>query len=51
MPPDTDTFDWEQLLEGIKRGSVVPVVGRDLLQIEIGDRKIKAGSYLAEKLL
>jgi hypothetical protein len=28
----TDDFDWEQLLEGIRRDSVIPVVGKDLLQ-------------------
>ncbi|MBV8142779.1 MAG: hypothetical protein JOZ60_12125, partial [Verrucomicrobia bacterium] len=45
-----DDFDWEQLLEGIRHDSVIPVVGKDLLEVEIAGRRLTVSSYLAQEL-
>jgi hypothetical protein len=47
--PQTD-FDWDQLIAAIQLGSVIPVVGKDLLQIEMLGRAMKVDSYLAGEL-
>ncbi|MBV8376837.1 MAG: hypothetical protein JO279_07505 [Verrucomicrobia bacterium] len=45
-----DDFDWEQLLEGIRHDSVIPVVGKDLLEVEIAGRRLTVSWYLAQEL-
>src|SRR5512135_1119764 len=41
---------WERLLRDIRRHEVVPIVGKDLLEIEVNGRSITLERFLAEKL-
>jgi hypothetical protein len=41
---------WERLLRDIRRHEVVPIVGKDLLAIEVAGRSITLERFLAEKL-
>jgi TIR domain len=41
---------WEQLLQFIEEGHVIPVVGQELLTTSVGGRSIGLYSYLAEQL-
>ena len=41
---------WERLLRDIRRHEVVPIVGKDLLKIEVNGRSITLEKFLAEKL-
>ena len=41
---------WERLLRDIRRHEVVPIVGKDLLEIEVNSRSITLERFLAEKL-
>lgn len=41
---------WEQLLQFIEEGRVVPIVGRDLLTLDLGDRQVLLYDLLAERL-
>lgn len=47
--PAWDNF-WDPLLHYVEEGSVIPVVGQDLLIIEIGGRRVSLDTYLAERL-
>jgi len=41
---------WEDLLLLLDEGKVVPVIGRDLLEIGVNGRKVRLYSHLAERL-
>jgi hypothetical protein len=43
-------FSWEDLLHLIDRGLVVPIVGPDVVQVEVGGKKMLLYSWLAERL-
>lgn len=45
----SDLF-WDQLLQFIEEGRVVPIVGQNLLTVDVDGRQILLYSYLAEKL-
>lgn len=45
-----DSKQWSKLLQSIAKGVVVPIVGRDLLRIEIDGRSQLLYEYLAERL-
>lgn len=45
----SDLF-WDQLLQFIEEGRVVPIVGQDLLTVDIDGRQVLLYSYIAEKL-
>ena len=45
-----DSKQWSKLLQSIAKGVVVPIVGRDLLRIEIDGRARLVYEYLAERL-
>jgi hypothetical protein len=45
-----DSKQWSKLLQSIAKGVVIPIVGRDLLRIEIGGRSQLLYEYLAERL-
>jgi hypothetical protein len=45
-----DEFDWDQLLEGVRRQSIIPVIGSDLLQLTIGEETLSLKSLLTRKL-
>jgi hypothetical protein len=45
-----DSKQWSKLLQSIAKGVVVPIVGRDLLRIEIEGRSQLLYEYLAERL-
>ena len=50
-PPGSDgPRFWDQLLQFIEDGRVVPVVGQDLLQMEMDGRTVSLYGWLAEKL-
>src|SRR5215472_11875769 len=46
---DLELF-WEQLLEYIEEGRVVPVVGQALLGVAVGEREVPLYRLLAERL-
>src|SRR5215218_1283519 len=41
---------WDQLLQFIEEGRVVPIIGPDLLVAEVGGRPVHLYTYLAERL-
>lgn len=43
-------FDWEELLTLIADGTVIPIVGKDLLRVETGNGQVLLDTYLAERL-
>ncbi|MEY2518308.1 MAG: hypothetical protein QOF24_67 [Verrucomicrobiota bacterium] len=45
-----DSKQWSKLLQSIANGVVIPIVGRDLLRIEIDGRQQLLYEYLAAKL-
>jgi hypothetical protein len=45
-----DEFPWDYLLNFIEAGVIVPIVGPDLLTIEVEGRKVLLYPFLAEKL-
>ncbi len=45
-----DSKQWSKLLQSIAKGVVVPIVGRDLLQIEIEGKSQLLYEYLAQRL-
>jgi TIR domain len=45
-----DSKQWSKLLQSIAKGVVIPIVGRDLLRIEIDGRQQLLYEYLAAKL-
>ena len=45
-----DSKQWSKLLQSIAKGVVIPIVGRDLLRIEIEGRPRLLYEYLAERL-
>src|SRR2546423_9268469 len=47
--PD-DSKQWSKLLQAIARGVVIPILGRDLLRIQIGGREQLLYEYLAAEL-
>lgn len=47
--PSWDEF-WDPLLRWVEDGSVIPIIGQDLLVLEIGGRRVSLGEYLAERL-
>jgi TIR domain len=50
MPPADLELFWEQLLEYIEEGRVVPVVGQALLVLPMGEREVPLHRLLAERL-
>jgi len=44
------TFDWNDLLLCIENRQVIPIIGRELLTVSLGDREILLDRYLAERL-
>ncbi len=46
---DTD-FDWEDLLLLIEDGSVIPIVGKELLRLPVGGDEVLFDRYVAERL-
>jgi hypothetical protein len=48
MPDDSKR--WSKLLQAIARGVVIPIIGRDLLRIQIDDREQLLYKYLATEL-
>lgn len=55
-PPDLATIQtdteplWEQLLQSIEEGRVIPVVGQELLTTTLDGRKVELYPYLAQQL-
>ena len=47
--PD-DSKQWSKLLQAIARGVVIPILGRDLLRIQIDGREQLLYEYLATEL-
>ena len=47
--PD-DSKQWSKLLQAIARGVVIPILGRDLLRIQINGREQLLYEYLAAEL-
>ena len=47
--PD-DSKQWSKLLQAIAKGVVIPIVGRDLLRIQIDGREQLLYEYLAAEL-
>src|SRR5438874_1520767 len=45
-----DSKQWSKLLQSIAKGVVIPIVGRDLLQIEIEGKSQLLYEYLAQRL-
>src|SRR5256714_13372452 len=45
-----DSKQWSKLLQSIGKGVVIPIVGRDLLQIEIEGKSQLLYEYLAQRL-
>jgi hypothetical protein len=45
-----DSKQWSKLLQSIAKGVVIPIVGRDLLRLEIEGRAQLVYEYLAERL-
>jgi hypothetical protein len=45
-----DSKQWSKLLQSIAKGVVIPIVGRDLLRVEIEGRSRLLYEYLAERL-
>ena len=45
-----DLKHWSKLLQAIAKGVVIPIVGRDLLRIEVGGREQLLYEYLAAQL-
>jgi TIR domain len=45
-----DSKQWSKLLQSIAKGVVIPIVGRDLLRVEIDGRARLVYEYLAERL-
>lgn len=46
----SDERFWSQLLQFIDEQRVVPILGRELLDVEVGDRRLNLYAYLAERL-
>ena len=44
------TYFWEDLLQFISEGSVIPVIGQELMTVEIDGQKSSLECYLAKKL-
>lgn len=49
QPANVELF-WEQILEYVEEGLVVPVVGQDLLQLSLDGREVAFYTLLAERL-
>lgn len=47
--PESEFF-WEQILDYVESGSVIPVVGQDLLQVEVNGGARTLYVYLAREL-
>src|SRR3954466_876630 len=45
-----DSKQWSKLLQSIAKGVVIPIVGRDLLRVEIEGKSQLLYEYLAERL-
>lgn len=45
-----DSKQWSKLLQSISKGVVIPIVGRDLLRIEIEGKSQLLYEYLAQRL-
>jgi hypothetical protein len=45
-----DSKQWGKLLQSIAKGVVIPIVGRDLLRVEIEGKSQLLYQYLAERL-
>ncbi|MFN2623856.1 MAG: toll/interleukin-1 receptor domain-containing protein [Chthoniobacterales bacterium] len=45
-----DSKQWSKLLQSISKGVVIPIIGRDLLQIEIEGKSQLLYEYLAQRL-
>src|SRR5438045_9418876 len=45
-----DSKQWTKLLQAIAKGVVIPIVGRDLLRIQVNGREQLLYDYLAEQL-
>jgi hypothetical protein len=43
-------FDWDDLLDYLEDGTVIPVIGRELLEVDIEGRTILLDEYLALRL-
>jgi hypothetical protein len=49
-PFDAEEF-WEDLLDFIEKGQVIPVVGAELLTVEEGGKQVPLYRVVAERLL
>jgi len=43
-------FSWEHLLQRIEQGVIVPIIGRDVLQVEVNGKKTMLYTHLASRL-
>jgi conflict system STAND superfamily ATPase/TIR domain-containing protein/SIR2-like protein len=43
-------YFWDDLLEYIAEGSVIPIIGRELVTIEVDGRTVSLSRYLAERI-
>lgn len=50
--PSTDEVEllWEQLIEYLRTGALVPVVGQDLLRLSVDGREVPLYTWLAQRL-
>ena len=50
MKEEVAVLFWDQLLQVVEEGHVIPVVGPDLLTVRLGSRYVPFYSYLATRL-
>lgn len=50
METTTDNLSWDQLLQIINEGHVVPIIGRDMLTVRYQDQEIRLYPLLAKRL-
>jgi hypothetical protein len=49
MPAQIEQL-WEQILQYIEDGQVIPIVGKDLLRLQADGRQVLLDEYLARRL-
>lgn len=50
MPTEEQSFDWDELLDCIADQRVIPVVGKELLNLRLDDEAVPLEGYIAQRL-